>query len=101
VAEYILFIHNDIVADDQGAWEPYLQTLKQSGLFEGGSEIGDGICVRKAGAAPPITKHSISGSLPPPSITRDRFWQVIRTSKQAGRWKYASYRGRKKTTLKG
>jgi hypothetical protein len=57
MAEYILFMHNDIVADDQGAWEPYLQTLKQSGVFEGGSEIGDGICVRKAGAAPPITEH--------------------------------------------
>jgi hypothetical protein len=57
MAEYILFMHNDLVADDQGAWEPYLQTLKQSGIFEGGSEIGDGICVRKAGEAPSITEH--------------------------------------------
>jgi hypothetical protein len=57
MAEYILFMHNDLVADDQGAWEAYLQTLKQSGVFEGGSEIGDGICVRKAGEAPSITKH--------------------------------------------
>jgi hypothetical protein len=57
MAQYILFMHNDVVADDQGAWEPYLQTLRQSGVFEGGSEIGDGICVRKTGATPPITGH--------------------------------------------
>jgi hypothetical protein len=57
MADYILFMHNDVVADDQHAWEPYLQTLKQNGVFEGGSEIGDGMCVRKAGAAPPITEH--------------------------------------------
>ena len=49
MAEYILFMHNDVVADDQGAWEPYLQTLKQSGVFEGGSEIGDGILRAKSG----------------------------------------------------
>jgi hypothetical protein len=57
MAEYILFMHNDAAANDQGAWEPYLQMLKQNGAFEGGSEIGDGMCVRKAGAAPPITEH--------------------------------------------
>lgn len=57
MAEYILFMHDDAVDDDQGVWEPYLQMLKQCGLFEGGSEIGDGICVRKVGAAPPITQH--------------------------------------------
>jgi len=57
MAEYILFMHNDVVADDWAPWESYLQTLKRSGVFEGGSEIGEGICVRKAGAPPPITKH--------------------------------------------
>jgi hypothetical protein len=59
MAEYILFMHNDIVADDEVAWESYLRTLKQSGVFEGGSEIGEGICVRKAGAPPPITEHLV------------------------------------------
>ena len=57
MAEYILFMHNDVVAGNQVEWEPYLQTLKRSGVFEGGSEIGDGICVRKAGAVPQITEH--------------------------------------------
>ncbi len=57
MAEYILLMHNDVVADDLGAWESYLRTLKESGVFEGGSEIGEGICMRKAGAPPPITEH--------------------------------------------
>jgi hypothetical protein len=59
MTEYILFMHNNVVADDPGAWESYLGTLRQSGVFEGGSEIGDGICVRKAGAPPPITEHLV------------------------------------------
>jgi len=57
MAEFILFMHNDVVADDQAAWESYLRTLKQSGAFEGGSEIGGGICVRKTGKPSEITEH--------------------------------------------
>ncbi|MBO0754730.1 MAG: hypothetical protein J2P54_02645 [Bradyrhizobiaceae bacterium] len=56
MAEYILFMHNDVVADED-AWEAYLRRLRQSGVFDGGSEIGEGICVRKAGVPPPITEH--------------------------------------------
>ena len=56
MSEYIFLMHDDAVADES-AWGPYLQTLQQSGFFEGGSAIGDGICVRKSGAAGPITGH--------------------------------------------
>ncbi len=55
MADYIMFMHDDAVTDSS-AWEPYLQTLKKSGIFEGGSEIGEGVCVRK-GPAPDITRH--------------------------------------------
>ena len=55
MAEYIFLMHGD--ADDEGSWETYLQTLKKTGSFEGGSAIGDGICVRKQGAAPSVTEH--------------------------------------------
>jgi len=56
VPEYILLMHND--AGDNGSdWEPYLAKLKKSGHFEGGSAIGDGTCVRKTGAAPPVSVH--------------------------------------------
>jgi hypothetical protein len=56
MAEYILFMHDD-ADDDSRAWDTYLRTLRQSGAFEGGSAIGDGICLRKNGSAPGITDH--------------------------------------------
>ncbi len=57
MADYILFMHDDAVADDPAAWDTYLRALKQSGAFEGGSAIGDGVCLRNTGAAAPITRH--------------------------------------------
>jgi len=33
----------------------------KSGVFEGGSEIGDGICVRKAGTPPGNNKNILAG----------------------------------------
>jgi hypothetical protein len=59
MAEYILFMHDDVVVENDDAWEPYLGMLKRSGAFEGGSEIGQGICVRKSGTPPAITEHLI------------------------------------------
>lgn len=56
MADYILLMRDDAVPDE-AAWEPYLSKLRQRGVFQGGSEIGDGICVRKRGAAPPPTRH--------------------------------------------
>jgi hypothetical protein len=47
--DYIFLMHDD-ADDDQTVWEPYLQQLKRSGCFQGGSAIGDGFCVRKNGA---------------------------------------------------
>lgn len=38
-------------------WEDYLNRLRKQGAFEGGSAIGDGMCVRKDGKSPPIGKH--------------------------------------------
>jgi hypothetical protein len=55
MAEYIFLMHTD--ADDDGSWEPYLEWLKATGCFQGGSAIGGGICLRKDGAARPLTAH--------------------------------------------
>jgi hypothetical protein len=52
-------LHGDVVGDEQGDWDTYLEKLKQCGGFEGGSEIGHGVCVRKSGMAPPITEHLV------------------------------------------
>ena len=35
----------------------YLTKLKTNGSFEGGSAIGDDVCVRKSGEASPLTSH--------------------------------------------
>ena len=52
MTDYILLMHSDMTADE-AAWEPYLRRLRQSGCFQGGSEIGDGI--RQGGTPPPVT----------------------------------------------
>jgi hypothetical protein len=58
VSDYIFLVHDDV--DDGGAdWEPYLARLRESGHFEGGSAIGDGLCVRKTGVAPPLSAHLV------------------------------------------
>jgi hypothetical protein len=56
MAEYIFLMHDDADGDET-AWEPYLRKLKQSGVFEGGSAIGDGVCARKSGTLPAVTAH--------------------------------------------
>jgi hypothetical protein len=56
MAEYIFLMHDD-AADDETAWGSYIQRLKQSGCFQGGSAIGDGICACKTGAEPSVTAH--------------------------------------------
>lgn len=56
MGEYILFMHDD-ASDDEKTWKPYVQRLKESGCFQGGSAIGDGVCARKNGAAPSVTAH--------------------------------------------
>jgi hypothetical protein len=54
--EYIFFMHAD-AGDDETTWEPYLQALRQRGLLEGGSAIGDGVCLRKHGAPAALSAH--------------------------------------------
>lgn len=39
------------------AWGPYLAKLRESGCFQGGSAMGDGVCVSRGGTAPEITRH--------------------------------------------
>lgn len=58
--DYILLMHDDIppgAAVSEADWGRYIDRLQRSGNFQGGSEIGGGICARKTGAAAPITVH--------------------------------------------
>jgi hypothetical protein len=56
MADFILLMHDD--APGAGLdWEPYLSRLRETGVFQGGSAIGDGGCVRKEGQTPDTTAH--------------------------------------------
>jgi hypothetical protein len=54
--DYILLMHDDAEADD-AAWAPYLDGLRRRGCFQGGSAIGDGLCLRKDGTPAPVSAH--------------------------------------------
>ena len=53
---YIFFMHDD-AHDEENDWEPYITKLKTDGSFEGGSAIGDEVCIRKTDKAPSLTAH--------------------------------------------
>jgi hypothetical protein len=55
MAEYILLMHDDASTEDDDSWEPYLRKLKQAGVFQGGSAMGEGVCLRKRGAPAAVT----------------------------------------------
>ncbi|HEY1506072.1 MAG TPA: hypothetical protein VGF92_17335 [Stellaceae bacterium] len=56
--DFFLLMHDDAQGEDSD-WEPYLAKLKADGAFEGGSAIGNGVCVRKTGKAPAVTAHLV------------------------------------------
>jgi len=52
MADFMLLMHDDAdrsAVDDTG-WNAYLATLRAAGVFQGGSSIGGGLCVRKLGS---------------------------------------------------
>lgn len=57
--DYILLMHNDVPADSDRSseWGAYFAKLRQAGVFQGGSSIGDGVCASKAASAPQVTQH--------------------------------------------
>jgi hypothetical protein len=61
--DYIFLFHDDVPeggAAGAGAdWEPYIARLVETGGYVGGSEIGDGACVNKLRAAPPVTANLV------------------------------------------
>ncbi len=58
--DFLLLMHDDggdPASGDADPWAPYLAGLRASGRLQGGSAIGAGICLRKTGTAPPISRH--------------------------------------------
>lgn len=59
MAEFILLMHNDNDTSNREIWGPYLGKLSRAGALRGGSVIGAGVCMRKAGRVPDISHHII------------------------------------------
>jgi hypothetical protein len=55
VAEYILLMHDDAGPERDG-WDGYIAGLVKRGHFRGGSAIGAGVCVRRAGPQAGLTR---------------------------------------------
>ena len=58
--DYILLMHNDVPEGQSRPpleWAAYLTKLCEAGVFEGGSSIGGGVCIRKAGVPRYVSSH--------------------------------------------
>lgn len=59
--DYILFMHNDAtddaIASSGDRWNRYFTMLNGSGAFEGGSSIGDGVCMSRVRPDKPVSAH--------------------------------------------
>ena len=57
MTDYIFLMHDDAAGGAGLDWERYLSRLREAGVFQGGSAIGNGQCERKSGATPAPTAH--------------------------------------------
>ncbi len=92
--DYLLLMHNDLPIGDAApngdAWGKYMNTLRQAGVFEGGSAIGGGICLKKSGVASQIASHLTGYLRIQASSRRARSSLATRTMKPAVPSKRAS-----------
>jgi hypothetical protein len=60
MADYLLLMHGDSeVSGQPESWQPYLDRLSVLGALRGGSAIGMGLCMRRAGDAARLTEHLV------------------------------------------
>lgn len=58
MAEFLMLMHGDApTPEEPAAWAPYLSLLNAAGVLRGGSAIGTGLCFRRVGATPEISRH--------------------------------------------
>jgi len=61
--DYIFLMHGDSNRasgeDASQAWGPYVEKLKASGCFQGGSSMGNGVCVNKAATEVALSSHLV------------------------------------------
>lgn len=60
MADFLLLMHNDYDLGGQSEdWQTYLHALGSAGALQGGSAIGRGICLRRTGTVPEISRHLV------------------------------------------
>lgn len=61
--DYMLLMHDDPknpeLARDPLAWDRYLEAVRRTGHFQGGSSVGSGACFARAGTTKAITTHIV------------------------------------------
>lgn len=55
--DYILLMHNDSPEQISAGWDSYFATLRENGNFQGGSAIGNGVCLSRSGESSDITVY--------------------------------------------
>lgn len=74
--DYIFLMHSGGGPTTSEEWEAYIGRLNDLGVFQGGSSIGEGICVSKSGEAKEITGH-LSGYIKIKATTLDEAKQLV------------------------
>jgi hypothetical protein len=64
MVDYIFLMHNDSprshdAPSDDDPWGPYIQMLKASGCFQGGSSTGSGTCLNKTRSPAEISDNLV------------------------------------------
>ena len=60
MAEFMLLLHGVILRDEKSQdWRTDLEFLSAEGALRGGSAIGPGVCIRRSGAVPNVTRHIV------------------------------------------
>jgi hypothetical protein len=54
-----LFLMHEGETTSPAQWEAYLGRLGSQGVLRGGSAIGGGVCLKKSGAAPAISRNIV------------------------------------------
>lgn len=73
--DYIFLMHSDAGPTTSEEWNVYITKLNSLGVFQGGSSIGEGVCVSKSGETKEITGH-LSGYIKVKAATLDEARQL-------------------------
>ncbi|MGL4397041.1 MAG: hypothetical protein ACRCS9_10920 [Hyphomicrobium sp.] len=60
MTSFIFLMHGDYdLGGKAEVWQPYLDMLSTAGALRGGSAIGSGVCMRRSGSVPEVSRHLV------------------------------------------